>query len=388
MAIAQPIRRPTRPHFSSGPCSKRPGWHPNVLAGAALGRSHRSAIGVAKLREAISLTRDILEIPADYRIAIVPGSDTGAMEMALWSLLGPRGVDVLAWEAFGKEWVTDIVTQLRLDDARTFVPDYGQLPDLSAIDFDHDVVFTWNGTTSGVRVPSGAFIPDDRRGLTICDATSAVFAQKLDWSKLDVTTFSWQKAMGGEAAHGMLVLGPRAVERLETYVPDRPLPKLFRLTENGKLIQSLFEGSTINTPSLLCVEDYLDALRWARGLGGLAALQARSDASAKVLADWVAATPWVAFLARDPATRSNTSLCLRIADPTVTQGDDGAAFATDLVLLLEREGIAYDIGAYRTAPPGLRIWCGCTVDTDDVAALTHWLDWAYHSLKSKCAKAA
>ena len=388
MTISKPGQRPGNTHFSSGPCPKRPGWHVNSLSDATLGRSHRSQPGLAKLREAIDLTRTVLQIPDDYRIAIVPGSDTGAIEMALWSLLGPRGVEVVAWESFGKEWVTDVVTQLKLGDARTCLAPYGELPDLARIDFDRDVVFTWNGTTSGVRVPSGDFIPDDRGGLTICDATSAVFAQALDWSKLDVATFSWQKAMGGEAAHGMLVLGPRAVERLETWIPDRPLPKLFRLTDKGKLIKGLFEGSTINTPSMLCVEDYLDALRWAQGLGGLAALTARADASAKALADWVVGTSWIEFLARDPATRSNTSVCLRVVDPELTADDDGAAFVKDLTTLLEREGVAFDIAAYRDAPPGLRIWCGCTVEPDDVAVLTHWLDWAYHSLKSKRAQAA
>ena len=385
--LSRPGQRPGNPLFSSGPCPKRPGWSLEALADATLGRSHRSPLGLSKLRAAIDLTRDALEIPIDHRIAIVPASDTGAVEMALWSLLGPRGVDVLAWESFGKEWVTDIVTQLKLSDARALVAPYGELPDLSAIDFDRDVVFTWNGTTSGVRVPSADFIPADRRGLTICDATSAVFAQKIDWPKLDVATFSWQKAIGGEAAHGMLVLGPRAVERLEAGLPDRPLPKIFRLVEKGKLINGLFEGSTINTPSMLCVEDYLDALRWAKALGGLSALIARADANSARLTSWVDESRWVDFLAREPATRSNTSVCLRIVDPETTRTDGGEAMAKAIVRLLQAENVAYDIGSYRDAPPGLRIWCGCTVETDDIAALTAWLDWAFSSLKSERAAA-
>ncbi len=387
MTNERPATRPVNPHFSSGPCAKRPGWTPQVLANACLGRSHRAPAGLAKLREAIALTRDVLEIPDSHLIAITPGSDTGAVEMALWNLLGARGVDVLAWESFGKDWVTDVARELKLADVRTMVAPFGVLPNLAEIDFDHDVIFTWNGTTSGVRVPSADFIPDDRQGLTICDATSAVFAQALDWSKLDVVTFSWQKAMGGEAAHGMLVVGPRAVARLESFTPDRPMPKLFRMVEKGKLTRSFFDGSTINTPSLLCVEDYLDTLRWAKGLGGHAALRARADASAAAIAAWVARTPWIDFLAADPATRSNTGVCLKIVDPASTAGDGGAAFVKDLVKLLETERVAYDIAAYRDAPTGLRIWCGPTVEASDVAALTPWLDWA-HAMVSERYKAA
>ena len=376
MTDTRPAARPANPRFSSGPCPKRPGWTPDVLAAAMLGRSHRSAAGIGRLRELIDRTRAVLEIPPGHRVAIVPGSDTGAIEMALWCLLGERRVEVVAWEAFGKAWITDIVTELKLPGVVTRVAPYGELPDLAQIDFGGDVVFTWNGTAAGVKVPSGAFIPDDRAGLTICDATSAAFAQPLDWDKLDVATFSWQKGLGGEAAHGMLVLGPRAVARLERFTPDRAIPKLFRLAAGGRLLESLFEGWTINTPSMLCVEDCLDALRWARDIGGLEALHARADANAKVLADWVAATPWVGHLARDPATRSNTSVCLRIVDPVLAGDDGGAAFVKDLVARLEAEGAAYDIGAYRDAPPGLRIWCGPTVEAADVAALTRWLDWA------------
>ena len=372
----RPVSRPANPRFSSGPCPKRPGWTPAVLAGAMLGRSHRSLGGVDRLRELIDLTRAMLEIPPGHRIAIVPGSDTGAIEMALWCLLGQRRVEVLAWEAFGKAWVTDVVGALALRHTIIREAPYGALPDLMQVDFDNDVVFTWNGTAAGVKVPSGAFIPADRAGLTICDATSAAFAQPLDWSKLDAATFSWQKCLGGEAAHGMLVLGPRAVARLENFAPDRAIPKLFRLTVGGRLMESLFEGWVINTPSMLCVEDCLDALRWARDIGGLKALSARADANAAALGAWVAATPWVDYLARDPATRSNTSVCLRIVDPVLAAKDDGAAFVKDLVERLEAEGVAYDIGAYRDAPPGLRVWCGPTVETADVRALTHWLDWA------------
>ena len=384
----RPGRKPSNPCFSSGPCAKRPGWTPATLNAAPLGRSHRSAAGLARLREAITLTREILQIPAGHRIAIVPGSDTGAVEMALWSLLGARGVEVLAWESFGKDWVTDVVKQLKIADAASHVADYGALPDLAKVDFDKDVIFTWNGTTSGVRVPSADFIPADRQGLTICDATSAVFAQPIDWAKLDVTTFSWQKAVGGEAAHGMLVLGPRAVERLESYEPDRPLPKLFRMTTKGKLTESLFDGSTINTPSLLCVEDYIDTLRWARDLGGPHALHARADASTKAIADWVAATQWIDFLAANAATRSNTSVCLKIVDPAITAGDGGTGFVKDLVKLLEKEQVAYDIAAYRDAPTGLRVWCGPTVEPSDVALLTQWLGWAHGQLRSPRTAAA
>ena len=390
MNLPKPGARPLNPRFSSGPCAKRPGWSLKALEQAALGRSHRSGLGKAKLKRAIDLTRDILGVPADYRIAIVPASDTGAVEMAMWSMLGPRGVEVLAWEAFGKEWVTDTLEQLKLPHARTIVAPYGELPDLASIDFTHDLVFTWNGTAAGVKVPNGDFIPADRAGLTICDATSAAFAQPLDWQKLDVVTFSWQKVMGGEAAHGMLILGPRAVERLETYTPDRALPKIFRLTQDGKLIEGLFQGETINTPSMLCVEDYIDTLTWAKGIGGLPALHARVAANAKVLSDWVANTPWIDFLAKDPATRSNTGVCLSIVDGDFTAGSkqSQAAFVKSFVDLLDREGVAYDIGAYRDAPPGLRVWCGATIETADVAALTPWLDWAFQTVRGAVAIAA
>jgi phosphoserine aminotransferase len=390
MNLPKPGARPLNPRFSSGPCSKRPGWSLKALEKAALGRSHRSSIGKAKLKRAIDLTRDVLGVPADYRIAIVPASDTGAVEMAMWSLLGPRGVEVLAWEAFGKEWVTDTLEQLKLPHARTIVAPYGELPDLASIDFANDLVFTWNGTAAGVKVPNGDFIPADRPGLTICDATSAAFAQPLDWPKLDVVTFSWQKVMGGEAAHGMLILGPRAVERLETYTPDRALPKIFRLTQNGKLIEGLFEGETINTPSMLCVEDYIDALTWAKSIGGLPTLHARVEANAQVLTDWVARTPWIDFLAKDPATRSNTGVCFSIVDRDFAAGSkqSQAAFVKSFVDLLDREGVAYDIGAYRDAPPGLRVWCGATIETADVAALTPWLDWAFQAVRGAIAMAA
>jgi phosphoserine aminotransferase len=384
-----PAAGPKNACFSSGPCAKRPGWTPEILKDAALGRSHRAKLGKAKLKRAIDLTREALGVPADYRIGITPGSDTGAVEMALWSLLGARGIDILAWESFGEGWVTDVVKQLNLD-ARVLKAPYGELPDLAQVNFDNDVVFTWNGTTSGVRVPNGDWIKADRNGLTICDATSAAFAQKLDWAKLDVVTFSWQKALGGEAAHGMLILSPRAVERLETYKPAWPLPKVFRMTKGGKLIEGIFEGETINTPSMLCVEDYLDALQWAKGLGGLDALIARADANTKIIADWVERTPWVDFLAVDPATRSNTSVCLKVVDPAVAAlpAEAQAAFAKGMASLLEKEKVAYDIGSYRDAPPGLRIWCGATVEASDVEALTHWLDFAFAEEKAKLAKAA
>ena len=378
-----PAARPVDARFSSGPCAKRPGWTPEALKDAALGRSHRAKVGKVKLKQAIDLTRDVLGIPSDYRIGITPASDTGAVEMALWSMLGARPVDMLAWESFGEGWVTDVVKQLKLKDARTLSAPYGALPDLAEVDFDHDVVFAWNGTTSGVRVPDAAWIAADRKGLTICDATSAAFAQALDWAKLDVTTFSWQKALGGEAAHGMIVLSPRAVERLETYKPAWPLPKIFRMTKGGKLIEGIFEGETINTPSMLCVEDYIDALLWAKSLGGLPALFARADANAKAIADWVASTPWIDFLAKVPATRSNTSVCLKVVDPQVAalSADAQAAFAKGLSGLLEKEKVAFDIGAYRDAPPGLRIWCGATVEKADLEALTPWLDWAWAKVK-------
>jgi phosphoserine aminotransferase len=388
---SMPAARPRVPHFSSGPCAKRPGWSLTALKTESLGRSHRAKIGKGRLKRAIDLTRKVLEVPADYRIGIVPASDTGAVEMALWSLLGPRPVEVLAWESFGEGWVTDTVKQLKLKDARVVKAAYGELPDLSAVDTrTRDVVFTWNGTTSGVRVPNADFIAADREGLTICDATSAAFAQALDFAKLDVVTFSWQKALGGEAAHGMLILSPRAVERLQTYAPPWPLPKIFRLTSGGKLIEGIFEGETINTPSLLAVEDYLDALAWAEGVGGLKALIAKADANARVLADYVARTPWIANLAKDPATASNTSVCLSIVDPdVVAKGSDAvSAVAKGIVASLEKEGVAFDIGAYRDAPPGLRIWCGATVEASDLEALTPWLDWAFGQEKAKLAKAA
>jgi phosphoserine aminotransferase len=390
MATDKPTTRPARPEFSSGPCAKRPGWTLNALQDAPLGRSHRAKVGKAKLKQAIDLTRDVLNVPADYRIGIVPASDTGAVEMALWSLLGARGVDLLAWESFGEGWVTDVVKQLKLPDARVIKAAYGELPDLSSVDTDRDVVFTWNGTTSGVRVPNADWIKADRQGLTICDATSAAFAQDLDWQKLDVTTFSWQKVLGGEGAHGVLILSPRAVERLETYVPAWPLPKIFRMTKGGKLIEGIFTGETINTPSMLCVEDYIDALNWAKSLGGGEALRGRADANFAVLNDWVNATDWVGFLAVRPDTRSNTSVCLTITDPFVTAMPDDAqaAFAKSIVSALEKEGVAFDIGAYRDAPSGLRIWAGSTVETTDLKALLPWLDWAFKLVKSSMSQAA
>jgi phosphoserine aminotransferase len=383
-ALAPPAVKPANPCFSSGPTAKRPGWSLQNLRDAALGRSHRSKTGKAKLAAALERSRALLALPSDYRIGIVPGSDTGAMEMALWSLLGARGVDVLAWESFGQGWVTDIVKQLKLEDVRRFEAEYGDLPDLYAVDPARDVVFTWNGTTSGVRVPSGAWIADDREGLTICDATSAVFAQALPWDKLDVVTYSWQKVLGGEAAHGMLILSPRAVARLESHSPPWPLPKLFRMTKGGKLIEGIFAGETINTPSMLAVEDYLDALHWAREIGGLAALQARADSNLHGVAEWVAVTDWVDFLARDPAWRSNTSVCLRITDPWFTAQEPAAqtAVAKEIGALLEREDAAFDIGAYRDAPPGLRVWCGATVERADIDALLPWLDWAYARVRA------
>jgi len=379
-----PALRPNNANFSSGPCAKRPGWSLGNLKNAALGRSHRAKIGKTKLKNAIELTREVLKVPANYRIGIVPASDTGAVEMALWSLLGPRPVDMVAWESFGSEWVTDVIKQLKLPDARTLKAPYGAIVDLNSINFDHDVVFTWNGTTSGVRVPNADFIPADRAGLTICDATSAAFAQDLDYSKLDVVTFSWQKALGGEAAHGMLILGPRAVERLESYTPAWPLPKIFRLTKGNKLIEGIFEGETINTPSMLCVEDYLDALEWAKSLGGLNGLIKRADENLATIAAWVAKTPWVDFLAMDPATRSNTSVCLKVVDPAITAlpAEAQANFAKALAGALEKEKIAFDIGAYRHAPPGLRIWCGATIEASDLATLTHWLDWSFAEAKA------
>jgi len=390
MTQTTPPVRPAVPHFSSGPCAKRPGWTPQNLTGAVLGRSHRSKAGKAKLKRAIDLTREVLQVPADYRIGIVPASDTGAIEMALWSLLGPQPVTMLAWESFGEGWVSDVVKELKLKNVTTLKAGYGELPALAKVDPATDIVFTWNGTTSGVRVPNADWISADRTGLTICDATSAAFAQALDWTKLDVVTFSWQKALGGEAAHGMLILSPRAVTRLEGYSPPWPLPKIFRMTKGGKLNEGIFLGETINTPSMLCVEDYLDALDWAKSIGGLNALHARANANAKVIADWVERTPWIAFLAHDPALRSNTSVCLKVVDPAVTRlaADAQAAFVKGLAAALDKEGIAYDIDAYRDAPPGLRIWCGSTVEKSDVEALTLWLDWAYGKAKDALAKAA
>jgi phosphoserine aminotransferase len=386
-ALERPATRPQNPFFSSGPCAKRPGWSLDNLKNALLGRSHRSAAGKARLKLAIDRTRTLLELPDDYLVAIVPGSDTGAVEMALWSLLGPRGVDVLAWEAFGKDWVVDVVKQLKLGDVRVMEAAYGQLPDLAKVDFSRDVIFTWNGTTSGVRVPNADWIAADRQGLTICDATSGIFAQRLDWAKLDVITYSWQKVLGGEAAHGMLILSPRAVERLESHAPNWPVPKIFRLTKGGKLNREIFEGATINTPSMLCVEDYLDTLAWADNIGGLDALVARSDRNAQAVTDWVERTPWVDFLASVPETRSNTSVCLRVADAEIASRslEEQAAFAGKMVKLLEKEGVAYDIGAYRDAPPGLRLWCGATVETSNLEALLPWLEWAFSTLRKELA---
>jgi phosphoserine aminotransferase len=390
MTIAMPSVRPSVPHFSSGPCAKRPGWSPQSLTGAILGRSHRSKPGKAKLKRAIELTREVLEVPADYRIGIVPASDTGAVEMALWSLLGPRPITLLAWESFGEGWVNDVVKELKLKDVTTLKATYGALPDLGKVDPASDVVFTWNGTTSGVRVPNADWIAADRAGLTICDATSAAFAQPLEWPKLDVVTFSWQKALGGEAAHGMLILSPRAVARLESYTPPWPLPKIFRMTKGGKLIDGIFQGETINTPSMLCVEDYLDALEWAKSAGGLSALRARADGNTRVINDWVNRSAWIDFLAGDPAIRSNTSVCLKVVDPAITKlaPEAQAAFVKSMAAALDKEGVAFDIDAYRDAPPGLRIWCGSTVERADVEALTLWLDWAYAKAKDALAKAA
>jgi phosphoserine aminotransferase len=390
MAIAMPAVRPAVPHFSSGPCAKRPGWSLQALTDALLGRSHRSKIGKAKLKRAIELTRELLEVPADYRIGIVPGSDTGAVEMAMWSLLGARPVTMLAWESFGEGWVSDVAKELKLKDVTILKAGYGELPDLAKVDSTHDVVFTWNGTTSGVRVPNADWIKADRQGLTICDATSACFAQRLDWSKLDVVTFSWQKALGGEAAHGMIVLSPRAVARLESYSPPWPLPKVFRMTKGGKINEGIFVGETINTPSMLCVEDWLDTLTWGKSVGGLQALIARAEGNEKVIADWVARTPWIDFLAKNAALRSNTSVCLKVVDPAVGKltADAQAAFVKSIAAALEKEGIAYDIDAYRDAPAGLRIWCGATVERADVEALTEWLDWAFANSKDALAKAA
>lgn len=385
MSIPQPGTRPHVAHFSSGPCAKRPGYDVSKLKDAALGRSHRSTAGKAKLKLAIDKTREILRIPADYLIGITPASNTGAFEMAMWTLLGERGVDILAWESFGSGWVTDIVKELKLEDARVIEAEYGELPDLTEINFARDVVFTWNGTTSGVRVPDGEWIPENRDGLTLCDATSAAFAQDLAWDRLDVTTFSWQKVLGGEAQHGMIVLSPRAVARLESYTPPWPVPKLFRLAKAGKVDAAFFEGSTINTPSLLCVEDYLDALSWAESVGGLDGLMARANANAAAISDWVKETKWVDHLAYKPANRSNTSVCLKIVDKDITSApaETQAAIAKAIASKLEELGVAMDIGSYRSAPPGLRIWAGATVEKSDVEALLPWLDWAFATAKAE-----
>jgi phosphoserine aminotransferase len=384
MVSTTPDVRPSNPRFSSGPCAKPPQWSLDKLSDAPLGRSHRAAIGKSKLAAAIEETRALLGVPADYRIGIVPASDTGAVEMAMWSMLGARKATMVAWESFGAGWVTDVVKQLKID-AEVRTADYGQIVDMASLDYDTDVVFTWNGTTSGVRVPNGDAIPADREGLTICDATSAAFAQDLPWNKLDVTTFSWQKVMGGEAAHGMLILSPRAVERLESYTPAWPLPKIFRMTKGGKLIEGIFKGETINTPSMLCVEDYLVALAWGREVGGLEGLKARADANAQAVWDFCESRDWIANLVEDEATRSNTSVCLKFTDERIT---DGAAFAKAVAKRLEKEGVALDIGAYRDAPAGLRIWCGATVETADIEALLPWLDWAFHAEIEAQAEAA
>ena len=385
----KPALRPARPEFSSGPCAKRPGWTPQSLNDAVLGRSHRGKPGKAKLKLAIDRTREVLGVPADFLVGIVPGSDTGAVEMAMWSMLGPKPVQLLAFESFGKDWVTDVTKQLKLPNVEVLDAPYGQLPDTSKVRPDADLVFTWNGTTSGVRVPNADFISADREGIVICDATSAAFAQDLDWAKLDAVTFSWQKALGGEAAHGVLILSPRAVARLESYTPAWPMPKLFRMVDNGKFNAAIFEGATINTPSLLCVEDALDALAWADTVGGAAGMKARSEANLAALEAWVAVTPWVEFLAGDRAIRSNTSVCLKVVDPAITalSEDAQADFAKKLASVLEKEKAAYDIGGYAKAPPGLRIWCGATVDTADVTALTPWLDWAFASVSAELATA-
>jgi len=382
--LTPPAKRPANPRFSSGPCAKIPGYSLDMLADAPLGRSHRAAVGKAKLKEAIDLTREILGVPADYRIGIVPASDTGAVEMAMWSLLGARPVEMLAWESFGEGWVTDVVKQLKLDATVRKAP-YGQIVDFAQVDFDKDVVFTWNGTTSGVRLPNGEAIPANRQGLTICDATSAAFAMDLPWDKLDVTTFSWQKVLGGEGAHGVLILSPRAVERLESYTPAWPLPKIFRLTAKGKLIEGIFQGETINTPSMLANEDYLVALKWAKSIGGLKGLIARANANAKVVWDFCAQNPWIANLAEDPATASTTSVCLKFTDPRIT---DGEAFAKAVAKRIEKAGAGFDLGAYRDAPPGLRIWCGSTVETSDVQALMPWIAHAFEAEIAALAQAA
>jgi phosphoserine aminotransferase len=382
---AKPAMRPARPEFSSGPCAKRPGWKVENLQGALVGRSHRSKPGKARLKEAIDQTRAVLRVPADYLIGIVPASDTGAMEMAMWSMLGAKPLQIIAFESFGKDWVTDVTKQLKLKDVEVLDAAYGALPDLSKVRKDADVVFTWNGTTSGVRVPNADFISDDREGITICDATSAVFAMNVDWAKLDVVTFSWQKVLGGEAAHGMLILSPKAVTRLESYSPPWPMPKIFRMTKGGKVSLDIFEGATINTPSMLCVEDYLDALKWSASIGGLDGLMQRSNANLSALSEWVSKTAWVEFLAETADIRSNTSVCIKVVDKRVTalSSEAQADFAKKLAGLLEKEGVALDAGGYRDAPPGLRIWCGATVETSDIDALTPWLDWAFETLASE-----
>jgi phosphoserine aminotransferase len=384
-AVARPATRPAVPNFSSGPCAKRPGWTTAALNDAAIGRSHRAKLGKAKLAEVITRSKAILGLPADWKLGIVPGSDTGAVEMALWSMLGARGIDVLAWESFGEGWVTDIVKQLKLPDVRTLTAAYGQLPDLAQVDWTRDVIFTWNGTTSGVRVPNGDWIAKDRAGLAICDATSAVFAMDLPWDKLDVVTWSWQKVLGGEAAHGMLALSPRAVARLESYKPAWPLPKLFRMTKGGKLIEGIFEGETINTPSMLAVEDQIDALKWAESVGGLKGLIARSERNLKVLENWAAKSAWAGFLAEDANIRSCTSICLKVKAPFFAKlkPEDQAAAAKKIASALEKEGVALDIGSYRDAPPGLRIWGGATVEASDMEALTGWLDWAFAQVEAE-----
>jgi phosphoserine aminotransferase len=388
--VTKPARRPANPRFSSGPCAKRPGWSLQNLEKALLGRSHRAKEGKARLKLAIERTKALLGLPAGYHCAIVPASDTGAFEMAMWTMLGARGVDALAWESFGKGWITDVTKQLKLEDARLIEAEYGRLPDLTQVDFARDVLFTANGTTSGVRVPNYDWIPADRQGLTFADATSAVLAQPIDWSKIDVLTFSWQKVLGGEAAHGMLILSPRAVARLESYTPAWPLPKIFRLTKGGKFMKEVFEGETINTPSMLALEDYLDALGWAESIGGLETLFARATANAKVLYDWVSRTPWIESLAADPATRSNTSVCLTVVDPAVSRLSVEAqyAFIKQLAAILDAEDVAKDIAGHRDAPPGLRIWCGATVEKADLEALTPWLDWAFAEAKASMVKAA
>jgi phosphoserine aminotransferase len=380
----KPSQTPNNPCFSSGPCAKRPGWSLDALKGAALGRSHRAKIGKAKLQDVIERSKKILGIPAGYVLGIVPASDTGAIEMAMWSLLGERGVDVVAWESFGSGWAADCKSQLKIKDLRTFKADYGLLPDLSQVDWSRDVVFTWNGTTSGVKSPNGDWISADREGLAICDATSAVFAMEMPWDKLDVVTWSWQKVLGGEAAHGMIVLSPRAIKRLETFAPDRPLPKIFQMSKGGKLTAGIFEGETINTPSMLCVEDALDGLKWAESIGGLQGLINRSQANLKAVEEWVAQSSWAGFLAEDAAIRSNTSICLKVVDPAFTSlsADDQAKHAKTIVSLLDKEGVAFDIGAYRDAPVGFRIWGGATVETSDMKALLPWLDWAYAQVKA------